>query len=141
MKMLAPRFASISSLASLALLLTCGQAVARQEISPSEHPAPMLERINNETQALYESVRPGLVRVTLPVPKWMTQLNGQENPLNKWGLDQSVKELLGDAAGVNTVITPTSQPTTAPSTQPADRWQMSVVQRPDGSIEFVAPNA
>lgn len=129
-------------LALLALMITSGPAIARQEISTSEHPAPTLERINNETQALYEAVRPGLVRVTLPVPKWMTQLGGQDNPLNKWGLDEQLKDALGEAiGGVNTVITPTTQPTTAPSTQPADRWQMSVVQRPDGSYEFVAPNA
>jgi len=147
MTMYSPRLGLIFQIAlALPLALSCGStAVARQEapleISPSEHPAPMLERMNNETQALYDAVRPGLVRVTLPVPKWMTQLGGQENPLNKWDLDQKLKDTLGDVAGVNTVITPSTQPTTTPSTQPADRWQMSVVQRPDGSIEFVSPDA
>ncbi|MBC8107617.1 MAG: PDZ domain-containing protein [Anaerolineae bacterium] len=125
-------------------LLTCGIAVAQDEPRPeaSEHPAPTLERINIETQALYDHVRPGLVRVTLPVPKWMTQLGNNDSPLNKWDIDPNV---LGDPAMVNTVITPTTQPTTAagnatgPATQPAERW--SVVQRPDGTVEIVAPNA
>jgi hypothetical protein len=122
-------------------MFACGTvALAQQQdqsaptrMSSSEHPSPTLERINNETQALYDAVRPGLVRVTLPVPPWMTQLGGQ--------LDEKVRAALGADLGVNTVITPSTQPTTMPSTQPADRWQMSVVQRPDGSIEFVAPNA
>jgi hypothetical protein len=82
-KLYSTRLASFILLVSM---FTCGIGVARQA-SPgpasSEHPAPTLERINTETQALYEHVQPGLVRVTLPVPKWMTQLGNQVNPLNK----------------------------------------------------------
>src|SRR5687767_4757505 len=96
----------------MGMAYSCGLAFAQVEPAPSEHPAPTLERICTETQALYESVRPGLVRVTLPVPSWMTQLGGQENPLNKWALPQQVKDTLGDASNVNTMITPTTQATT-----------------------------
>jgi PDZ domain len=117
--------------------------------TPSEQPAPMLERINAETQALYEHVRPGLVRVQLPLPKWMEQLGQQDNPINRWPLDPQVRETLESQQGklatgqMQTIITPTTEPSA--STQPGDadqqRWQRTVVQRPDGTIELVAPNA
>lgn len=145
MKMYLPR---LVLLILIALLISCGQAVAKRQsaqgeprVSPSEHPAPTLERINQDTEALYESVRPGLVRVILPVPQWMTELGKKDNPLNKWDIDPKVRDTLGDGQGVTTVITPTTNPTTAPSTQPAERWQLTMVQRPDGTIEYVAPNA
>ncbi|CAN5576457.1 hypothetical protein BH09PLA1_BH09PLA1_37760 [soil metagenome] len=137
-------FTSRLSLILLAPLMSCGLAVAQQ--SPSAQPAPTLERINNETQALYEFVRPGLVRVQLPVPKWMEQLGGQDSPLKNWEIDPQVRNTL-ESGQVSTVITPTTQPTTqpggdnaSPTTQP-ERWQMTMVQRPDGTVEFVAPNA
>lgn len=136
------KYSTRLSVILIALLIMCGNAVAKQNVSPSEHPAPMLERINQDTEALFECVRPGLVRVVLPVPKWMTELGSKDNPLNQWDIDPKVRDTLGDGKSVNTVITPTSNPTTtAPSTQPAERWQLTMVQRPDGSIEYVAPNA
>src|SRR5687768_5135496 len=93
-------------LASSVVILGCGVALARQQdVEPSAHPAPTLERINHETQALYESVRPGLVRVTLPVPKWMEQLGAADSPLNK--LDPKVRDKLdGNTGQMSTVITP-----------------------------------
>ena len=126
-------------------LIACGVVSARQQQpSPSAQPAPTLERINNETQALYEFVRPGLVRVELPVPKWMTELGNKDNLLSKWDLDPKIRDTIGAVGPVNTVISPTTQPnanpTTAPTTQ-TERWQMTMVQRPDGTVEFVAPNA
>jgi S1-C subfamily serine protease len=129
-------------------------ALARQQArpTPSEQPAPMLERINAETQALYEHVRPGLVRVQLPLPKWMEQLGQQDNPVNRWPLDPQVKETLESpqarigSGQMQAIITasPSTQPQDGASTQPADgeqRWQRTVVQRPDGTIELVAPSA
>jgi len=133
-------------------------ALARRQgrPTPSEQPAPMLERINAETQALYEHVRPCLVRVQLPVPKWMEKLGQQDNPINRWSLDPEVRQALeaqrqGIATGqMQAIITPSTQPQSQPqsgaATQPtADgeqhRFQRTVVQRPDGSIDFVEPNA
>jgi hypothetical protein len=72
----------------------------------------------------------------------MEQLGGPDNPLSK--LDPQVRDKLdGNTGQMSTVITPGTQPssTAAPATQPADRWQLSVVQRPDGTLEYVAPNA
>lgn len=126
-------------------------AWARRQVrsTPSEQPAPMLERINAETQALYDHVKPGLVRVQLPVPKWMEQLGQRDNPANRWPLDPQVKETLESQIGrtgggqMQAIITPSTQPQTGsePSTQPAERWQRTVVQRPDGTIELVEPGS
>src|SRR4051794_13005897 len=122
-------FTSRQSLILIVSLMLCGPAIARPQaaMEPSAQPAPTLERINNETQALYEFVRPGLVRVQLPVPKWMADLGGKDNPLNKWDMDPKIRDTLGDAGAINTVISPTTPATqsskgsgTAPSTQPAD---------------------
>src|SRR3954447_7230247 len=137
MKMYSTRLAS---LILIALLLSCGSADAKRQSAqrepgptPSERPAPMLERINAETQALYEHVRPGLVRVQLPLPKWMEQLGQQDNPINRWPLDPQVREMLESQQGklatgqMQAIIPPTTQPQTEGTTQPSDadqqRWQ------------------
>jgi hypothetical protein len=115
---------------------------------PSAQPAPMLERMSRETQALYEFVRPGLVRVELPPPKWMLALGEQDNPLNRWPLDAKVREALQAEQGkvsagqVKTSISPSTQGAN-PATQPGEqtRWQRTLVQRPDGGFELVAPES
>jgi len=112
MKMFTSRLLFIVS----AVLIGCGIALARPEQQePSAQPAPTLERINNETQALYEFVRPGLVRVELPVPKWMTELGSRDSLLNKWDLDPKIRDTIGSVGPVNTVITPTTQPNANPT--------------------------
>ncbi len=129
-------------IASLAL---GGASVFAQ--SPATQPAPLLEQINRETQSLFESVKPGLVRVQLPVPRWMAQLGEMDDPLAKWNLDPKVKERLRAerakmlSGQVESYITPSTLPS-APTTQESAeqrRWQMTIFQRPDGGFEFATP--
>jgi hypothetical protein len=118
-------------------------ASTSQSRGQTAQPAPTLERINQETQALFDTVKPGLVRVQLPVPKWLSQIGERDNPLNKWQLDPDVRAAIKAQQGqagvgqVNVAIAPSTQPTT----QPDEHWRLTMVQRPDGQIEFVSPSA
>jgi S1-C subfamily serine protease len=82
-------------------------------------PAPLLDELSRQTQNLFQSVRPGLVRVELPPPKWVQLLSDADNPVQKWGglLSPDVMEKLraseGHAAGVEAFV----------ATQPATQEQ------------------
>lgn len=103
--------------------------------------APTLERIDQETQAIYSAVAPGLVRVSLPSANWMQALSSRDALAEKWKLNPKVRDALENQAGrvtprqVQAFITSTTQPATQPQ-----NWHMAMVQRPDGTIEFVAPS-
>jgi S1-C subfamily serine protease len=142
------------SVAAAVLVSSCLCVVARGENPPTPN-TPLLQQINHETQALYESVRPGLVLVQLPPPRWVAQLMEQNNLLKKWGqqLDPTVREKLEEEFKANgqrpmeTSIAPSSQPTTNPtnggagaaSQQPSQpTGRLRVVQRPDGGIDLLA---
>ena len=60
----------------------CGMA----HVACAQTPAPTLERLSSETQALYEQVRPGIIRVHLPPTRWAQQQPSQSqgDPLDKW---------------------------------------------------------
>jgi len=93
-------------------------SIAQDRGTPSAQPAPTLERINQETQALFETVRPGLVSVQLPVPKWLSALGERDNPINKWQLDPEVREALEaqqSKGQVNAVISPRRNPPRSPT--------------------------
>ena len=118
----------------------------------AQTPAPTLERLSSETQALYEQVRPGIIRVHLPPTRWAQQQPQQQNdPLDKWKekLDPEVRAKIAEAqarsaTGGNVEVTAQIAPaSTQPSTQPhtlvaqiAPRLQVS--QRLDGGLELLA---
>ena len=55
---------------------------------------PLLDQLNRETRELYEQVRQGVVRVQLPSPRWMNDVNvvSRERLLNKYqNLDPKVR--------------------------------------------------
>jgi hypothetical protein len=137
----------------LALSLTLGaSAVARaQSDSTNGSPAPTLERLSAETQALYDQVRPGIIRVHLPPTRWVQQQPQQNDPLDKWKekLDPQVRAKIAEAqarsaTGGNVEVTAQIAPaSTQPATQPntlvaqiAPRLQVS--QRLDGGLELLA---
>src|SRR3954469_16132865 len=73
----------------LFLTLTGFPPVLRaQSTQPSSAPqTSLLQQISRETQALFEGVRPSLVVVQLPPPRWATALMQQQQHqlLQKWG--------------------------------------------------------
>ena len=130
------------------ILALCGTT----QVAFAQTPAPTLERLSSETQALYEQVRPGIIRVHLPPTRWaQQQLQQQGDPLDKWKekLDPEVRAKIAEAqarsaSGGNVEVTAQIAPaSTQPSTQPntlvaqiAPRLQ--VAQRLDGGLELLA---
>lgn len=136
-------------IATILILALCGMP----RISLAQSPAPTLERLSLETQALYDQVRPGIVRVHLPPTRWAQQPSSPQlaDPLDKWKekLDPEVRAKIAEAQArsatggnveVTAQIAPAStQPSTQPSTlvaQIAPRLQVS--QRLDGGLELLA---
>jgi hypothetical protein len=139
--------------------------------APTTAPAPLLDEISRETQNLFQFVRPGLVRVELPPPKWIEVLSDADNPVQKWAgrIDKDVFDKLHDAqiqaaqghlVRFNAFLA-TQPATSQPASTPAASTQASstppnasepprtpnrltrtfVVARPDGGLEFIASGA
>jgi hypothetical protein len=85
---------------------------------------PLLQQLDQQTRSLYQDVQAGLVRVQLPVPKWVREAEAQNDPLKKWEkkVDPKVREKIEafrGAKGGPTRINATVLPSTRPSaTQP-----------------------
>lgn len=103
--------------------------------------ATSLEQISHETQAIYQGVRVGIVRLHLPTPRWLIRLAEQQNPLRKWNdrLHPEVRRRLEEEQSH-----PNHHPHYAavilPSTQPAASQPMSRTWRvvmPDGGQVMV----
>lgn len=124
-----------------------GQAASPR---PAELPVPTLQRLSQETQSLYEHVRPGIVRIHLPATYWPAQAS--DNVIDKWK-DRLTPEVLrklqqeqsrmGAGGDVQLEVDRTNQPATQPSTQPVGNVlvapippRLSVYPRPDGGIEI-----
>jgi S1-C subfamily serine protease len=45
-------------------------------------PPTLLEQLSNQTQKVYQDVHAGIVRVQVPPPPWLQQINNQRNMLN-----------------------------------------------------------
>jgi S1-C subfamily serine protease len=129
------------------LAIALALIVSASARAQTTQPAPLLEQISHETQGLYESIRPSLVVVQLPPPKWLTAAMTQQQMqmITKWGgqMDPALRQKLleqaqtGNQANVNAAIEPSTQPSTALSNP-----RLRVVQRPDGGIDLVpAPQA
>ncbi len=108
---------------------------------------PLLEELNRQTQSLYTEVEAGLVRLQLPLPRWMAEAAAKDDPLRKWGnlvdplvrakLEQHRLEALGGAARINIVISSTTQPAAAganPINVSPSGWHLS---QQAGSREIV----
>src|SRR5262245_27379640 len=141
MSRLLPTFLAVSLVVTVALAR--GQAA---DSSSNSTAAPTLAALSRETQALYEEVRPGVVRVHLPPTYWPEQLGAaNENPMEKWRprLDPALRDKLDQAVGSQ--ISPATQPVAGATTQPANvnayfvvpLPRLAVSQRPDGGFELL----
>ncbi len=130
-----------NSLLTFAATSLFATSVFAQTTQPSRSISPLLQQLNSETQSLFETVRPGLVRVQLPTPKWLAQLGDIDSALDKYNLDPSLREKLRVERN-RAFIGGQVQAYIAPSTQPGspDGPQL-MFQRPDGGFEVIAPSA
>jgi hypothetical protein len=107
--------------------------------------ARLLQQLSKATSKVYAELRPGIVRVELPLPTWMAPLEPNA-PLSQWRmqLDPAIREWLEEPRmrelGVRASITPTTQPTDASSAL-IRQWQGTINVRPDGTAEIVGPGA
>jgi hypothetical protein len=138
-----------SRIFSLSVVLLASASVARaQTTEPSatstSPQTTLLQQISRETQALFEGVRPSLVVVQLPPPRWATALMQQQQHqlLQKWGgqMSPALQKRLQEETQVGrpgnvdaTINAAATQPTSA-----AGAPRLRVVQRPDGGIDLVA---
>jgi S1-C subfamily serine protease len=60
--------------------IVAGFSVCTQANQPT-----LLQQLSSETQQLYDKVHLGIVRVQLPTPQWLAQVNEQEKLLHRWG--------------------------------------------------------
>jgi hypothetical protein len=84
----------------------------------------LLQQLSDETQRVYGKARLGMVRVQLPTPQWLDQINQQireqQELLRKWGdrLDPAVRQQIIDQMERQIQQVRTRQGT-VPATQPA----------------------
>src|SRR5688572_8962771 len=107
----------------LALTMACGAVVGGGVAPARGQNYPLLEEINRQTQSLYRDVQSGIVRVQLPVPRWVQEAAGSDDPLQRWDkvIDPAVKQKLEQQRlegnkGVPVRVTPV---VLAPTTKPA----------------------
>ena len=94
-------------------------AVADEPVASTSH--ALLDQMSRETQAVYQEVQRGVVRLQLPLPRWLSEAAAKDNPIDKWGgqLAAQVREKLemdreniqhGKYSPIGTRITSTTQP-------------------------------
>src|SRR5688500_7414659 len=105
------------------LTLCLGYTLALTGVPARAQNYPLLEEINRQTQSLYRDVQAGIVRVQLPVPRWVQEAAGSDDPLQRWDkvIDPAVKQKLEQQRlegnkGVPVRVTPV---VLAPTTRPA----------------------
>jgi PDZ domain len=78
----------------------------------------ILQQLSDDTQRLYLQSRHSMVRVQLPTPQWLEQINDQQEFLRKWGpmMDPVVRQKVEEQ--YRTLGNLREAPTTAPSTAP-----------------------
>jgi len=126
-------FVILATIASVALAQP--QAAPAPTTAPIAPIAPSLEALSRETRALFEEVRPGVVRVQLPPTYWPAQQSGANDPLEKWksrldpAVRQKIEEVQAQAraaaanpnaprdSGLRAEIAPATQPAAHPATQ------------------------
>ena len=77
MRLLIPRVFCLAASVSMAV---CLRGAFAQTTSPT-----LLQQLSDQTQQLYDKVHLGVVRVQMPTPAWLEQVNEQKKLLDKWG--------------------------------------------------------
>ena len=118
---------------SLMALTACGQ----EPSSSSSH--ALLDQMSRETKSVYQDVQRGVVRLQLPLPRWLSETAARDNPIDKWGgqLAAQVREKLeqdrqniqqGKPSHIGTRITATTQaasPSAPISGEPPSPWRIT----------------
>ncbi len=83
----------------LGLLLVAVMPACRAGAQEPTTAPSVLEELSRQTQQTFESVRPCIIRVQVPTPQWLEQLNAineQKRLMEKWGqqLNPDVRDLL-----------------------------------------------
>lgn len=87
----------VCSFLASALILVAASRTLPAQSPPLQPQAPsLLQQLSDDTQRVYERVRGSLVRVQLPTPQWLEQMNEQEKLLRNWGgqLTPDVRDLI-----------------------------------------------
>jgi hypothetical protein len=107
---------------ALMLLLT-GCLLCSDAFAQTTQPSSILQQISVESEKLFQSVRPGLVVVQMPAPRWLTLMMEQNDPLRRWDdkIDPALQKRLMELQRGTANLTPG----TAPATQPATDTQVS----------------
>src|SRR5437763_16852417 len=112
---------------------TAAMSAACTVFAADPPPPTLLQQLSNDTQRVYSQVRVGIVRVALPTPQWMEQINEQEKLLRKWGnqlnpdalnaLRHEQQRMMAEQVRQVGAAAPTTQSTAPPSTQAVARTQ------------------
>ena len=130
--------------AGLLAILACPAAASAQTTQADAGNLPLLQQLNNETQALFQTVKLGLVRVELP-PRWTQDFEEAGNPFLKWNnrLNAEMREKLRELQIRPAADHGRASPVFAPSTQPVEEFDLLtqvqrtlVAQRPAGVFNF-----
>lgn len=133
-------------LAPAAIGLICAAAFAQvPTTSPSLHATeaptvhPLLEQLNQETQQLYRQVRPGVVRVQLPVPRWVDAY--ALGTINRWEkLDPEMRRQIQQQWRQNhTSMAPASSDAAINPPNPSGPGDAASSGAANGRIIFVRP--
>lgn len=118
-------------LAPIILLLLPALALA-------ESPAPLLEQISRETQALYNQAQTGLVRLQVPPPRWIDDLAQADSPARRWdNLSPSVRSALPNAVAADLRnVTTTTRPAEQVQRRQDVAGDWSVTQLDERTVVF-----
>jgi PDZ domain len=134
----ARRFALLCPGVVMSFMMFSAVRVLGANPPPSTEPVSLLQQLSDDTQRVYSKVRIGIVRVRLPTPQWLEEINEQEKLLRKWGTQLSPEvrdQLLREQQNARTEeyrrvgVVPATQPMTTqataapaapPTTQPGE---------------------
>jgi S1-C subfamily serine protease len=118
--------------------------------APRSQSHALLEQMSRESQALYQDVQAGIVRLQLPAPRWLNELAARDNPVDKWGaqLTAQVRGKLederrgvqqGDYKYVGVRVAPATQPGAAgdgaaAANENAQPWRLTQIAGSDTMV-------
>jgi hypothetical protein len=111
-------------LAGLLAAAACAQAA--EPIAATQ--PTVLSQLSRETQDLYAGAQRGVVRLQLPVPRWINEMAADDSPLEKWGAqlaDQMKQQLEVERDNVRRGSYSAVRARFNPTTGPASAWQSS----------------
>jgi len=131
---------SLIGLLILGCVICCSPiAQTTQPTIPPVSGRSILQQISAESERLFESVRPSLVVVQMPAPKWLKLMMEENDPLHRWDgkIDPALQRRLMEQQKATAKLAPGNSPSTQPSTDTqvdlAPRY-LGLVVNTDGCI-------